>query len=110
MKKYPLTLLLAGILTIGGTVVAFADDISQRFNCRQNRNTGVQALMNGGLSFEEAKEEMLNLKLQKVDTAVENGIITSERGEEIKSEMEFNLESCSTPGEKINSCGGYGLK
>lgn len=109
MKKSVLTLLLAGILTIGGTVIAFADDISQGFNCGQNGITGVQALMNGGLSFEEAKEEMLNLKLQKVDTAVENGIITSERGEEIKSEMESNLESCSAPGEKINSCEGYGL-
>ena len=44
--------------------------------------------MNDGLSFEEAKEEMLNVKLERVDTAVENGVITSERAEEIKNEME----------------------
>ena len=57
-------------------------------NCNQNRTTGVQGLMNDGLSFEEAKEEMLNVKLERVDTAVENGVITSERAEEIKNEME----------------------
>ena len=87
MKKQILTLLLAGILTIGGTVVAFADDIAPRLNCNKNGATGVQALMNGGLSFEDAKEEMLNIKLERVDTAVENGVITSERAEEIKGEM-----------------------
>lgn len=88
MKKSVLTLLLAGVLTIGGTVIAFADDIAPMLNCNQNRTTGVQGLMNDGLSFEEAKEEMLNVKLERVDTAVENGVITSERAEEIKNEME----------------------
>ena len=88
MKKSVLTLLLAGVLTIGGTVIAFADGIAPMLNCNQNRTTGVQGLMNDGLSFEEAKEEMLNVKLERVDTAVENGVITSERAEEIKNEME----------------------
>ena len=31
---------------------------------------------------------MLNVKLERVDNAVENGVITSERAEEIKNEME----------------------
>lgn len=109
MKKSVLTLLLAGVLTIGGTVIAFADDIAPMLNCNQNRTTGVQGLMNDGLSFEEAKEEMLNVKLERVDTAVENGVITSERAEEIKSEMEVNSESCTTPGENRENNQGYGL-
>lgn len=109
MKKSVLTLLLAGILTIGGTVVAFADDIAPILNCNQNGTKGVKSLMNDGLSFEEAKEKMLNVKLERVDTAVENGSITSERGEEIKSEMEFNSEACTIPGENRGTNEGYGL-
>lgn len=109
MKKSVLTLLLAGVLTIGGTVVAFADDIAPILNCNQNGTTGVQSLMNDGLSFEEAKEQMLNVKLERVDTAVENGVITSERAEEIKNEMEVNSESCTTPGENRGTYEGYGL-
>lgn len=109
MRKSILTLLLAGILTVGGTVVAFADDISQRFNCGKNGTTGVQNLMDSGLTFEEAKEEMLNVKLERVDTAVENGVITSERGEEIKGEMESNSEACNIQGENRETNEGYGL-
>lgn len=109
MKKSVLTLALAGILTIGGTVIAFADEAIETYQCRVNGTTGVQSLMNEGLSFEEAKDQMLANKFERVDNAVERGTITAERGEEIKAEMEERSESCTTPGEYQENCEGYGL-
>lgn len=109
MKKSILVLLLSGVLTVGGTLVAFADDISERFNCSENKTTGVQCLINEGMTVEEAKEEMLNRKFERVDKAAEEGTITSERAEEIKNRMKSNSEACTTPGEGRANGEGYGL-
>ncbi|AOR24827.1 DUF2680 domain-containing protein [Clostridium taeniosporum] len=106
MKKSILTLALVGILTVSGSVLAFADEMS---TSKSNKTAGVQALIDNGLSFEDAKNEMLNIKFERVDKAVENGNITAERGEEIKEEMRTRSESCTTPGENKINKSGYGL-
>lgn len=109
MKKSVLTLALAGILTVGGTVLAFADDTTPQLGFRNNGTTGIQSLIDGGLTFEEAKNQMLETKYERVDAAVENGTITADRAEEIKTEMQANLEDCTTPGEMQGTHDGYGL-
>lgn len=110
--KSLLTLVVAGVLTLGGTVLAFAGEpVANALNCgfRQNGTTGVQSLIDQGKTFEEAKQEMLKVKYDRVDAAVEAGNITSERGEEIKAEMEENSVTCTTPGENRDSHERYGL-
>lgn len=109
MKKSILTLTLAGILTVGGTVLAFADDLVENYEYRQSGSTRVESLVNGGLSFEEAKDQMLASKFERIDEAVERGTITAERAEEIKVEIEDRAENCTTPGEYRENCEGYGL-
>ncbi|WP_252234546.1 hypothetical protein [Clostridium sp. ZS1] len=109
MKKSILTLVLVGVLTISGSVLAFADEISTTSDYKSNGTTGVQTLMDKGLSFEEAKSEMLNVKFERVGKAVENGNITAERGEEIKEEMRTKSETCTTPGENKTNEQGAGL-
>lgn len=111
--KSLITLVLAGALTLGGTVFAFASDapVANTFNggYRQNGTTGVQSLIDEGKTFEEAKAEILEAKYARVDAAVERGTITAERGQEIKEEMKTNSDSCTTPGENQGTHEGYGL-
>lgn len=110
--KSLLTLALAGALTLGVSAFAFASEpVSNALKCgfRQNGTTGIQSLMDEGKTFEEAKAEMLEVKYDRVDAAVESGNITSERGQEIKDEMDANSQTCTTPGENRENCEGYGL-
>lgn len=108
MKKSFLALTLAGVLAVGGSVLAFADEVATR-GFRQNGTTGVQSLMDEGLTFEEAKAQRLEAKFERVDAAVERGVITSEEAAGIKTEMENNSAQCTTPGENQEECDGYGL-
>lgn len=106
MKKSLLTLALAGVLTIGATVLASADEVQVR---NGNEECSVQSLVDGGLTFEEAKAQSLEERFARVDNAVANGSITAERGEEIKAEMKAKSDTCTTPGENKGDCEGYGL-
>lgn len=110
--KSLITLVVAGALTLGVSVFAFASEpVANALNCgfRQNGTTGVQNLIDQGKTFEEAKAEMLEVKYDRVDAAVESGNITAERGQEIKDEMKANSDSCTTPGENRGNSEGYGL-
>ena len=110
--KSLLTLAVAGVLTLGVSVFAFASEpVSNALNgCfRQNGTTGVKSLMDQGKSFEEAKAEMLEVKYDRVDASVESGNITAERGQEIKDEMTANSRNCTTPAENRDNCEGYEL-
>lgn len=109
MKKSVLALALAGVLTVGGSVLAFADEAAVITGFRHKGTTGVQTLMDGGLSFEEAKAERLEQNYARVDAAVERGIITADEGAAIKAEMESNSAACTTPGENQGTHEGYGL-
>lgn len=109
MKKSILTLALAGILTVGGTVMAFAEELEPMRGNRNNGTTGVQQLINDGATFEEAKAIKLEEKFERVDAAVENGTISAERAVEIKDEMEAKSAECTTPGERACDGEGYGL-
>lgn len=115
MKKSILALTLAGALTLGGSILAFAsDDAVTKSNDNSYKTTGVtrvQSLINEGKTFEEAKAEMLQVKFEKIDELVSKGTITKERGEEIKAQLKERSESCTTPGEnKGENKGGYGLQ
>lgn len=110
MKKSILTLAIAGVLTVGGTVLAFADNTEALGCFGKNGTTGVQYLMEEeGLTFEEAKTQKLEEKFQRVDAAVERGTVTAEEAVTIKAEMESNSAQCTTPGENKGTCDGYGL-
>lgn len=109
MKKSFLTLALAGVLAVGGTVLVFADGTEVVSCFGRNESNGVQVLMDEGLTFEEAKAQRLEEKFERVDAAVERGGITSEEAAGIKAEMESNSAQCTTPGEKQEECNGYGL-
>lgn len=113
MKKYALILALAGAITIGGSALTYASDAP---TVTENTNTsvvakhkGINKLISEGYSFEDAKQEMLKYKFEKVDAAVERGVITAERGEEIKAEMKANSDKCTTPEEFKATHGHYGL-
>ncbi|SHH95457.1 hypothetical protein SAMN02745196_02052 [Clostridium collagenovorans DSM 3089] len=115
MKKYALILALAGAVTIGGTALTYASDapVPTNTECTNTsiakNHKGINKLMKEGLSFEDAKQEILKYKFERVDAAVERGVITAERGEEIKAEMKANSDKCTTPEEFKNLHGGYGL-
>ncbi len=110
MKKSLLTLALAGVLTVGGTVMAFADENEVATGgYRQNGTTGVESLIDSGVSFEDAKTQNLERNYGRVDAAVERGTITLEEGQEIKDEMKANSDVCTTPGENQGTHEGYGL-
>lgn len=112
MKKTILTLALAGILTVGGTVLAFADEATStagRRGCADGV-TKVQELIDNGVSFEDAKLQMMDEKIAKIDEAVKNGTMTEEKANELKAQLKERTESCTTPGENRNNGeGGMGL-
>lgn len=109
MKKSIVTLTLAGMLAVGGSVLAFADD-AYRYYCNYRDNSAVESIMEEeGVTFEEAKEIMLNKKTERIDALVEKGALTSEEGDSIKVEIEDNIENCDVPGENRQEGNGYGL-
>lgn len=108
MKKLVLSLVIVGVLTVGVTVSAFADEIVSR-GFRHTGTTAVETLMEEGLTFEEAKSQRLESNLERVDAALERGTITEEEAAKIKVDMESNSSQCTTPGEKQGSHEGYGL-
>lgn len=110
MKKSVLVLGLVGILTVGGTVLAFADSATEEKGINgatQNKTTAIEALMETGVSFEDAKAKSLETKYQAVDKKVELGEITVEEGQEIKDTLKARTDACTTPGENRGSedCG-----
>lgn len=112
MKKSLIALAVAGMVTLGGGIAAFANDSSAsapQNKGSQNQTTCVQGYMSEGKTFEEAKKLALDSKYARVDAAVEKGTITKERGEEIKAEMKTNSDNCATPGENKGTHKGYGL-
>ena len=108
MKKSLLILTVAGMLTIGGSVLAFAEDSATEVNTNNNCTSQVQNYMNSGLSFEEAKEKALGNKFERVDVAIERGTISAEEGAEIKEEMQVNSDNCEETNQNCNGS-GYGL-
>lgn len=112
MKKSLIALAVAGMVTLGGGIAAFANDTSASTTQNkgsQNQTTCVQKYINEGKNFEDAKKLALDSKYARVDAAVEKGTITKERGEEIKAEMKANSDKCTTPGENKGTHKGYGL-
>lgn len=108
MKKSFLVLTLVGILTVGGSVMAFADDTKVNSE-NNNAKTKIETLMEEGASFEEAKSTMLKSKLERVDEALKNRTITQERADEIKTEITERVGNCTTPGENKGEKPKYGL-
>lgn len=112
MKKSLIALAVAGMVTLGGGIAAFANDSSAstpQNKSSQNQTTCVQKYMSEGKTFEEAKKLALDSKYARIDAAIEKGTITKERGEEIKAEMKSNSDKCTTPGENKGTHKGYGL-
>lgn len=109
MKKSIITLTMAGMLAVGGSVIAFADD-AYRYYCNTRENSYVKSIMEEeGVTFEEAKDIMLNNKVERIDALVDKGALTSEEGESIKVEIEENIENCDVQGENRQEGNGYGL-
>lgn len=109
MKKSIITLTMAGMLAVGGSVLAFADD-AYRYYCNYKGNSAIESIMEEeGVTFEAAKEIMLNNKVQRIDDLVEKGVLNSEEGENIKVELKENIENCDVPGENRQEGNGYGL-
>ncbi len=108
MKKSMLALALIGVITASGVTMAFADE-NLGGSFRNGGATQVQSLVEEGKTLEEAKKIMLQEKYERIDAAVERGTITSERGEEIKTEMAENSATCDGAGINRENKEGYGL-
>lgn len=90
-KKSIISLLLVGVLTIGGSVFAYAS--SNQGNGGSGA-TYVQKLVNDGLTLEEARATALNTKLEKIDAQVQNGALSQEEGNSLKDTIQTNYENC----------------
>lgn len=109
MKKAISALILSGVLLVGAGTAVSAAEISKNSGYRNNNTTGVQSLMNSGMSLEEAKKAMLDSKFERIDTAVGNGTITQERADEIKAEIKERSANCNGTGQNKDSHPRYGL-
>lgn len=111
MKKTILTLALAGVLTIGGTVLAFANESVETGGIREaNKVTKVQELVNSGMSVEDAKSQMMNEKFDRIDEAVINGDMTEEDGNALMARIKERSEICTAFGEGKIDGEGLGLE
>lgn len=72
---------------------------------RNANNTYGQIAKEYGV-LDQFEDEMLNLKKSIIDQRVEDGVITQEKGEELKKLFEENKLNCSgTPGENRQQIG-----
>lgn len=100
MKKSIITVCLAGVLTLGLSVAAFASDSptpQSNSKFKENKVSCVQKLMNDGKTFDEAKQEMLQKASAKIDDAVKNGKMTADEATKIKDDMKAKSDACTSP-------------
>lgn len=109
MKKKLFGLMLTGALLLGGAKVVSAAEFGNNTGYRNNNTTGVQSLVDGGASLEEAKQTMLDSKFERIDAAVERGVITQERADEIKAEITERSANCTGSGKDKSERPRYGL-
>ncbi|QZY55379.1 hypothetical protein [Crassaminicella profunda] len=95
MKKRMMTLMLGALLVVGSISFAFAaEGDTQTSNDTYGRGNGMR-LSTQNLSV----EELLKVKLERIDTLVKSGRFTKEKGEEYKKIITDRMKDCTTVGE-----------
>ncbi|KMT20984.1 hypothetical protein [Clostridium cylindrosporum] len=113
MKKLILSLGAVGILSLGifnmggfqsasASVADNAPKTASYGNCG-----GVKSYIDQGLSFEEAKKKMLDVKFANIDKSVKEGTMTKQQGDYLKAKIKERSSTCTTPGQ--NKGKGMGL-
>ncbi|MCT4606980.1 MAG: hypothetical protein N4A64_12935 [Marinisporobacter sp.] len=95
MKKRMMTLMLGALLVVGSIGFSFATEgDTQTSNDTYGRGNGMR-LSTQNLSV----EELLKVKLERIDTLVKEGRFTKEKGEEYKKIITDRMKACTTVGE-----------
>lgn len=111
MRKSILTLMIAGILTIGGSVIAFASTSDIRNISRIKGDKQIQILVESGMSLEDAKAQVIAAGTANIDTKVANGEITIDEAERAKTKFTEKIENCDgTAKQKAKGRYSSGLK
>ncbi|QEK13336.1 hypothetical protein FQB35_14240 [Crassaminicella thermophila] len=92
MKKRILTLVLGGLLVVSSIGVAFASEVEKPATNTRGNGLGVYAQ---NLSV----EELLKVKLERIDQLVKDEKITKEEGENYKKIITERMKDCTTVGE-----------
>ena len=102
MKKSLLTLTLLATMTIGAATMASADQ-NGAFKGNGGMNRGacsIESYMNDeGMTFDEAKAAALEDQYARIDTAVEDGKMTSDEADALKAKMAEKSESLTELGQ-----------
>lgn len=96
MKKSILSIAIAGVITVGLSISAFASDSPSEVSTNNNAKTKITCIekfMNEGKTFEEAKEATLNQKFTNIDNAVTEGRLTTEAAAEKKENIQERFAS-----------------
>ncbi|MCT4619447.1 MAG: hypothetical protein N4A62_08645 [Marinisporobacter sp.] len=95
MKKRMMTLMLGVLLVVGSIGFSFAaEGDTQIQNATYGRGNGVK-LATQNLSV----DELLKVKLERIDALVKEGRFTKEKGEEYKKIITDRMKDCTTVGE-----------